>query len=437
MNNSYKKQLDLLIVLIIYFIAFQKFPIIRLGGIFKLYELLALLILILTIVNIKFRINVKDIPILIFFVFSPVLGLANFYLHGELINNFFLKYPGIRGSLKFTPAVFPIFTLVFMFFHAAVYFGIKHSKSIKYSFENVIRVFLCINTVIAVYSLFAVYFLDVIAYLPALIQDLRFYGFRTKGLSQEPSFYIIIQSWVVYILLIKKDIFKPVVQNTFLIINLISLLHTFSSSLVVVFLGCSIYYLFLHRSRIVKLRFLLFIIAVFVIANVLIAYTGMYDYVKYAFVDKIGNYFNATTHTLDSGSFRSYTTRIGFEIFRMFPVTGCGVGNSQYFMYLFEYKMGIKVWGERLHLGSFPQNLYSSISAEQGILGIFGLVWFVVNYFKRLLNNRCYNEWRNVFLVGGFTNLIIFNSVGPVNSLFLWLFLFLGYTINFDKKRSE
>ena len=77
------------------------------------------------------------------------------------------------------------------------------------------------------------------------------------------------------------------------------------------------------------------------------------------FLNKATNFFYAPDHTLDSGSFRSYTGRIGWEIFYNQPLLGVGVGNSVYYMHLYEFKMGIVNFGDTLSLGIFPQNLYA------------------------------------------------------------------------------
>lgn len=428
--TKYRRQLNYLVVSIIYLIAFQKFPIFRLGGVFKLYEFIGLFILVLHACNINLHIKKRDLPVLIFFVYSPIIGLCNFFLNSDLINKFLIKYPQVSDNLKFTPLVFPFFILIFMLFHYSIYIGIKNNKYLEIKFQNVIRVFLLVNTLIAVYSLFAFFISDIILYLPSNIQDFRSYSFRSKGFSQEPSFYVVIQSWVVYFLLFKRDIFNKRFQLLLIIINLISLLFSFSSMLIAFFLSIVVYFLFLHKKIHVKVGFFVSILVLSLFGYIIISYFGMLDYVEYALLGKIENYIHSSSHTLDSGSFRNYTTRIGVEIFKDFPILGCGVGNSHYFMHIYEYKMGIKTFGERLHIGSFPQNLYSNIAAEQGLIGLISLAFIIWNYFRKLFKYRLINEWNDIFIVGGISNLIMFNSVGPTYSLFLWLFLLIGYNLN-------
>ena len=112
-----------------------------------------------------------------------------------------------------------------------------------------------------------------------------------------------------------------------------------------------------------------------------------YPVVKYVVFDKIYNYLFVSNHTLDSGAFRNFTTRIGFNI-GFDNVLGVGTGQSYFYMHMYEYKMGILNWGETLSYDSMPQNFYSMLFAESSFLGVicYALLFFysVNNVYKNM-----------------------------------------------------
>ena len=182
--------------------------------------------------------------------------------------------------------------------------------------------------------------------------------------------------------------------------------------------------------------FLTFIIF---ITGFAIFYFNLYDVFELLFITKLESFFSSPDNTLDSGSFRNYTSAIGLQMFRDHFITGVGVGNSVYYMYLYEFKMGIELFGETLHAGSFPQNVFSLVLSEQGIVG--GICLFLL-LFEILRNNWKYrnaSNYNRMFFIGTIFNVITMFTIAPVYSLFLWVFLALGfnYISNFNRYNNN
>lgn len=167
--------------------------------------------------------------------------------------------------------------------------------------------------------------------------------------------------------------------------------------------------------------------------------SGYYDLFETLFLNKAVNFFSAADHTLDSGGFRNYTGRIGWEIFCSQPLFGVGVGNSVYYMHLYEFKMGIVSFGEMLSLGIFPQNLYACVFAEQGLLGGIALLLFLLGVVKELWKYRNDKPFGRMFFIGGLFNVAVALSNSLVYALYMWVFLVLalGYNKYVHEKNSD
>ena len=176
--------------------------------------------------------------------------------------------------------------------------------------------------------------------------------------------------------------------------------------------------------------------AVFFIIIGFANYLGLLDELQYIVVEKIQNLFSVSDHTLDSGSFRSFTSRIGLAIFNDNPLLGVGVGNSVFYMHLYETKMGIVTWGETLTMGVLPLSLYSNLLAEQGIIGGIALVLVASIIICKCWKNRNKGELGKVFYLGTLVNFGVMFTISTLYSLFMWVFLALSigyYRVNGKK----
>ena len=262
------------------------------------------------------------------------------------------------------------------------------------------------------------------------------YNFRSSGLSQEPSFYVLYQVWIVLYACYSRSSFSKIMWILIIVINVTSLILTFSTALLAL-LGVVLLIPFIFKSALkYKILVLSILVVTCIVGYIILVNLGIYNLFESLFINKAQNFFLSPEHTLDSGSFRNYTGRIGLEIFKDNPWCGVGVGNSVYYMHPFEYKMGIVAFGETLGLGIFPQNLYSCVLAEQGILGGIFLFLLIFYILRVLWKNRNTTPYGRMFFIGGIFNVSVMFSVSVVYSLFIWLFLAIsmGY-YRYSKKR--
>lgn len=418
---------DSLVLLIILLIGFQSFPIIKIGGVFKLYELSALLLLLIELSFIdKFRFagNIS-IAACCFFVLSPIISYlcANFFL--PYPSGFYYKYRD-ADSFKFNYYVFPFLQVIYMAFNFTAFNAIAISKYIYERFEKILKFVVIIGTLIASYSLFALFIGDVILLLPSFIQNKTYYDFRSSGFSQEPSFYVLYQGWVCLIAWYTRHLFNRYIWYMIVALNILSLLLTSSTALAGFAFIILISVFIVKNSFKVRMRMVLAISAVLLTGYFIMNYYDLYSAFEYIFVSKITGFFSTPETTTDSGSYRSYTSSIGIRIFKDHWLTGVGVGNSLYYMYIYEFKMGIIEFGEMLSPGTFPQNSFSSVLGDQGIIGGSAFLWFLTAILRKFWINRNKNKYTKMFLIGTLFNFLAMLSIAPAYSLYLWVFIALG-----------
>lgn len=425
---NFKSKLAFLIIILI---GFQQFPVFRVGGSFKVYELLAIILLITDIATLKTSKIYGPISIIafVFFVISPIISFffSNIFLGYP--EGFFLKYEE-ANSLKFNYFVFPLLQLIYMLFNFSVFNCISGSYQIATNLNKVLKISVIIGTCISFYSIISIFTVDVVQYLPSIIQFKSHYNFRSSGLSQEPSFYVLYQSWICLIAWFTKHLFYKRYWYIIITTNIFSLIFTFSSSLIglviIIFLS-----IFIFKTKFKVKAYSLATIALIVIIGYFIVETyNLNGIFNYFFVSKTSNFLTTQEYTTDSGSFRNYTTRIGFQIFKDYWLTGVGVGNSIYYMYLYEFKMGISVFGETLSPGSFPQNMISMVFAEQGIIGGLSLFALLLYISIKLWINRNKGRYHKMFFIGFLFNVVAMLSIAPTYSLFLWVFIALAINYN-------
>lgn len=413
---------------IIILIGFQQFPVLRIGGSLKLYEIIAIILVIFIIITAKIKPKIDLISALVktLFVISPIISLTYAYIFLDYPTSFYTTYRNEHLSLKFSYSFFPILQLLYMFFNYAVIITIYKNDILYEKLDKLIKTFVIIGTCIAIYSLFSMFVIDLVPLLPELIQYKQPYIMRSTGLSQEPSFYVLYQSWVTLFTYYSKRYFRKGVWLILLIINILSLLLTFSTTILglVAILFLSIFVL--GSSLKTKLLAILASISFCLITYSIIVKKGLWDLFETLFINKLLNFVSTPDQTLDSGGFRSYTSRLGMFIFEDYKISGVGVGNSVYYMHIYDPKAEIVTYGETLSPGNFPQNLFSSVLAEQGLIGGIALFGFLIVVIYSLWKNRKKNELCRVFFIGGIFNIVTMFTIAPIYSLFLWVFLSLA-----------
>jgi O-antigen ligase len=277
--------------------------------------------------------------------------------------------------------------------------------------------------------------IDVVAKLPSFIQAKHEYNFRSAGLSQEPSFYVLYQTWICLILYYTKRNFKAKSWYLLMAINMLSLIFTFSSMLLSLVVIIFFNVFFLKSSVKTKIVSVVSLIIAVLGVVAIIDYYNYYDIFLYTFGAKVYSFLSAPAYTTDSGSFRSYTTGIGFKIFKDNWLAGVGVGNSIYYMYIHEFNMGIEIFGERLFPGSFPQNLFSMVLSEQGVIGASALLALIVSALTRFWKARYRSAYGLLFFNGLLFNIAAMLTIAPTYSMFIWVFIALG--INYTRQNSS
>lgn len=416
-----------LLCLILLFIGFQQFPVLRIGGSLKFYEICAIIYLFLIILTLKTKIPKLNIVyyLLLFFIVSPILSYLVALMFVPFPYGFYNRYPGAI-SFKFNHYLFPLLQLLYMFFNGAVIIGIIRSTFIFQNLEKILKYSILIGTCISLYSLFSMFVYDFVLHLPTFIQNKTKYDFRSSGFSQEPSFYVLYQGWICLITYYCRKLFTVNYWRIILAINALSLILSFST-MIVALLFLILFSVFLFNTPLkTKLRTVFALGVMLVIGAFTITYLNRWELFNLLFITKIQSFVSAPLHTMDSGSFRTYTSGIGFRIFNDYPVTGVGVGNSIYYMYLYEFKMGIKLFGERLAAGSFPQNTFSSVLSEQGLFGGTFLTLILYYIIKQTWLHRNESDLNRMFFIGSGFNIITMLTVTPVYSLYLWVFMALA-----------
>ena len=228
---SYKRSLPIqskIVLYIILLIGCQQFPVIHIGGSLKIYEVLGLCLL---FYGIKRRKDKLTTLLFWFFIVSPLLSLISFYLCDD-VSSFFSSYPQANGKFRYDIYVFPILQLFYMFANYVVLYKVYCDKHLYRGFDLVIKWVVIIGTVIAFYSIVAMFAGDPISHLPSFLQSKHYYEFRSSGLSQEPSNYILYQGWIVLLCWCSRRIFDFRKWVMMFSLNILSLMLTFSSTLV-------------------------------------------------------------------------------------------------------------------------------------------------------------------------------------------------------------
>lgn len=412
-----------LLLLIFFFIGCQQFPILRIGGPIRIYEIIGLLMLLLF--GVKKPTDLLTWGFFILFVLSPIISFINSFFV-DIPPSFFTRYPAAHSSFKFSGRTYSVFQLLFSIVCYVVVREIIVSKNIWVNFSKWSKRLVVIGFYISIIGILNAFVYNAISKLPEFIQNIGEYKFRNNGLFLEPSMYVLYQTWIVLLSFVHRKNFANSRGTIYLIVNVFSLMVTFSSTLSAFALGLltiPFVYKTNKRNRIaVILGLCLLIIGIY-------AYMMIYnqwDYFYYTFYDKIDNFFTPSDHTMDSGSYRNFTSRVGLEIFKDHPLLGVGVGNSPFFMHLYENKMGIVVWGETLAMGIMPQSFYSCLLAEQGILGGIGFLIILITLIPKVWKGRNSGSLGRVFYLGCLVNLGVLFSVPIIYSMYLWVFLALA-----------
>lgn len=426
---------------IVLLIGLQQFPVFRLGGSFKVYELLACVYAVIRLVSVRdLKLKNFDFLVVVFFFISPTISalLSIFNFDSSVFIKYASFFPSAMQDFRYNPFVAIVVPVVYYFLCGIAFVVVSNSPYININYEKLIYRLVLLSTIIAIYALSTsilngVFNMNsIIQVLPEYIQHVGAinYGFRASGLCQEPSFYVFYQAWIVLLAYFHRDIFKS--NRIFIFVmccNLAALVLTMSSSLLLFVMSFSLFY-FSHLKFGAKLIYATILITLALFIYGLLSYFSLLDIFSYIFIDKISNFISAPDHTLDSGAYRAYTNTLGYFIFKEHPFFGVGPGASIFYMPFYDHFAGISVYGEELNPGSFPQSTYSSVIAELGLFGFLPMLYIMLLSFKKFWSSAQINYRMNTYVIGSIFTCGCLLSIAPAYSMFIWIFIALGINVS-------
>jgi hypothetical protein len=374
----------------------------------------------------------------LFFIVSPLVSLIYYFIWLDA-SNYYQRFPEALTELRFNIYFIPFLIMLYYLFNWVTINYIIGSRWVFYNRDKLVKIFVLSGTLVSIYSLYGLFFVYYLGFpdlVPAFL-DFRnsnpTFQIRPTGFSAEPSSYILMQSWIVLFLLFIPNLYSNSRKYILLLINGLVLILTLSSG-IVAFLGAiSVYFVFFQGFK----KLLGFIAVLSILIFVFLFFVNNYvniEYVQYTFYDKIVELFSPPETILSSGQFRSYTSWLGFEIFKDFPFFGVGGGNSYFFLFNYEKNISIRTYGFELTHSIAPMNIYTKVLAELGIFGfifLIGFMFYSLYTFGKLHNQ---NEFFKVGLIGTIMTLGFFFSIYPEYSLFIWLNLALCLNVVYHKK---
>lgn len=421
-NITLKHLIYWLTVSIVLTIFFQQVFVFNVGGSFKIYELISLILCgIFIFIDRPIIYGNLSAVLFVYFVILPLGGLILYYA-SPLPYDYYQRFPDAVDTLRTNIIVAPLLLLIYYWFTWTVINYVISSKELYEKRDKIIRLFIRVATIVAIYNFYAFVFVKYMGF-PDIVPSFLDYRNsptystgRFGGFSDEPGTYIILQTWVVYYLVLGKIDVRH--RKLIFIINLVSWLMTLSSLLIPGIAILSMFYLINNKRA--RIKIILWGAIVSLCSILLIRQYNLESLIRYMAKEKLENYLYGADHTLDSGSFRNFTTRLGFRLFEDHPIFGTGPGTSCFFIWHYEHEMGIKTWGETITKTTYPQNTYSKIAGEMGILGLGVFLVFFLLLLKKEWDRRL-SPFMFTSLAGTIFILVAYSTTYPETSLFLWL----------------
>ncbi|MBP6218937.1 MAG: O-antigen ligase family protein [Oligoflexales bacterium] len=408
-----------------FFIFYQKVFVIDVGGSIKIYEVLALLLLLLSsCLFLDFKVTKVSIALFLFFVLSPLVSLICFYFI-DGIDLFYLRFPEAEGIFRYNYRVSPWLNFLNSLSFFAVLYYISHSHLVFLNKKKMIWLYLVSGGLISIYALYGYFFVYTLK-VPDLIPEFLDYRnskpvvqIRPAGFSSEPGVFFYMLAWSILYLSFSKVVKSDVSRWSLLLLSSFVLYLTRSTA-ALAFLVPFVFVLLIFEKLYVKI--LSVFLSIFFLAYLVIS--GVWQSLIYDYITKLFDYFSIPTATVSSGLFRSYTSLLGLNLFKDYPLFGVGQGNSYYFLWRYEYDYEILNWGERIGFSTPPLNGHIMVLAEQGVFGYFSFTLLFLAFFRSFLKNNDHN-FLKIGLIGLFMTWASMVSIFPPSSLFLWIHLAL------------
>lgn len=443
MSSIYENNLIYRLLLIIFItIFYQQVFVINVGGSFKIYEIVALLLLIIFFATTQKKIYSKEsLMLFLFFILLPPIGTIS-NLFNPVYEGYYQRFPEAANSLRFNRWFAAPMIYLYYIFNWIVINYIIGSNLIYINRLKIVRLFVYSGSIVAFYALYGKFLINGHGF-PDLIPGFLDYRNskpsvqpRPAGFSIEPGTYVLIQSWLVLYLCFFRNLFqRKLVYYGLLSVNILALVLTMSSSLVGLAMGILIFY-WIRGGVIRKIKMLASLFVLVILTLWIIDLLGLTHALEYVFIVKISNFFNSTNYQriTDSGEIRSYTTKLGIEIFKAYPIFGVGGGNSYFHMWFYD-----KSVQQIIRFDSAPQNAFAKVAAELGFFGLLSLIAFfsklLIKTYKYVKISKC-----DPFLKAGFIGVIMtifmLNAIYPIYSLFIWVNIALTMNIIYYSNRK-
>lgn len=427
-HNAYDLRIYQIALILAVLIYVQQVLVINIGASLKLYEVMALLLMIFTLIAGKIVIYGKYSFLLFwFFVIAPIVGnIVLLYDTSHL--GYYKRFPEAVDSLRFNHIFAPVAVYIYYLLNWFVINSIAGNKLIYLHRARVIKVFVMAGVVVSLYSLYAMIFVSRYGF-PDLVPDFIDYRnsrpidypLRTMGLSNEPGQFVPLLVWCVLYAWFLKDILSSFHRWAVIAICSSALIFTFSSVLIIPIITLIVFVL-LFDNIIKKLNILSVIIIISMPVYLALEYFDLIGLVEYAYISKIDEFLNPALyeHTPWSGVQRAYSSALGVELFKEFPLFGVGGGNS--YFHIWKYEFSLPFYVDMLTHSVPPQNSHIKILAELGLFGyLLFLTFFLVILYRAIKRYKITNDVElKIYIIGTISTFGFFITIFPEYSLFMW-----------------
>jgi hypothetical protein len=416
-----------LTVLLAIFIYFQQVFVINIGGSFKIFDLITLIITLWFVIYSDFKIySIQSLILFLFFCFFSGLGYFYFYLEDDILN-YYVRFPEAAKVLRFNQIYSQIMTFIYCIFTWTCINAIAGSKLVFLSREKIYKYFVVTGTFISVYALYGMVFVGGMG-MPDIVPDVfdyrnsqpEDYALRTIGFSSEPGQLAPILSWTVLYAYYANKIFTKYTRIIVLWVTSLALFFTFSSSLLALLFSWCLF-IIIFSGNWARIRLFLTVLTCIYIIILMANYFEFIDLLEYFFIGKFLEFIDPSSAIgNNSGLQRSFTSLLGLEVFKSFPIFGVGAGNSYFFLHSHENNIGI--WSDMLTYSTPPQNTHSMILAETGAVGYFIFIIFYITTIwvsvKEYIKTR--DKMLKAHIIGTLAQFGFLFSVFPVYSIYHW-----------------
>lgn len=409
-----------LINLILAFGFFQQVLVINVGGSVRLSDLLCLIGGVAVVFNQK---KFRGLPLIIlfaFFVISPLIGQLLAIIKFTDFNRFYAIFgkeaSGLRYDRTLASIIIYLYYLI-VFLYAAL---LSTCELNEFNFKKLTKTFIFAGLFTCTYSLYG--FLIVRGFgapdlIPSFLDSRNntpISEVRPSGFSSEAGDLSFMLVWVLFLLTFQKKLFSSGFSFASKILVTITLIASFSSGIVSLFISIIFYNIFWNRNFLPLVWTILFGLIVVGIAlnNPAVAF------VLHQKILKVFEGMMTGAFPVGSAGIRGYHWYLGLELFKDNMLFGVGGGGSYFHLWRYD------IWGEAELDG--PKNLYIKVASETGLFGVSLLFIFYYIVIRDALRLKKIDAQFSSLL---FISLLYFSlsitALSTIYSLWVWMVFLL------------